>query len=180
MNYTVIKITINNFYNLKVKGELQMVWYYESCILCAWNDIRDSTLWICFTFALLLVVIFTLGRPSTLTPEDGDTRVGLSQSKKCTVWTRRRLVAEATRRSSDLILKESFLSQLLFPTMHEMVNDGQDVLCFCRYPRNLIIIIFFIPSLFPREDAGEVENASSVSPACRKRQLKGRCVGITV
>ena len=33
----------------------------------------------------VLLVIFTLGRPSTLTPEDGDTRVGLSQSKKCTV-----------------------------------------------------------------------------------------------
>ena len=29
---------------------------------------------------LLILVIFTLGRPSTLTPEDGDTRVGLSQS----------------------------------------------------------------------------------------------------
>ena len=28
----------------------------------------------------LLIVIFTLGRPSTLTPEDGDTQVGLSQS----------------------------------------------------------------------------------------------------
>ena len=67
--------------------------------------------------------------------------------------TRRRLVAEATRRSSDLILKESFLSQLLFPTMHEIVDDGHDVLCFCRYPGNLIISIFFIPSLFFREDA---------------------------
>ena len=41
--------------------------------------------------------------------------------------TRRRLVAQATRRSSVLGLKESFLSQLLFPTMHEMVNDGQYV-----------------------------------------------------
>ena len=29
---------------------------------------------------LCVLVIFTLGRPSTLTPEDGDTRVGLSQS----------------------------------------------------------------------------------------------------
>ena len=60
MNYTVIKITINNFFNLKVKGELQIVWYYESCILCAWNDIRDSTLWICFTFALLLLLRYLL------------------------------------------------------------------------------------------------------------------------
>ena len=46
--------------------------------------------------------------------------------------TRRRLVAEATRRSSDLILKESFLSQVLLPKMHEIVDDVQDVLCFCR------------------------------------------------
>ena len=29
---------------------------------------------------LRLIVIFTLGRPSTMTPEDGDTPVGLSQS----------------------------------------------------------------------------------------------------
>ena len=35
---------------------------------------------------VLQIVIFTLGRPSTLTPEDGDTRVGLSQSWKSTVW----------------------------------------------------------------------------------------------
>ena len=56
--------------------------------------------------------------------------------------TRRRLVAEATRRSSDLILKESFLSQVLLPTMHEIVDDGQDVLCFGRYPRNLIFFFF--------------------------------------
>ena len=33
-----------------------------------------------------VLVIFTLGRPSTLTPEDGDTQVGLSQSWKSTVW----------------------------------------------------------------------------------------------
>ena len=59
--------------------------------------------------------------------------------------TRRRLVAEATRRSSELILKESFLSQVLLPTMHEIVDDGQDVLCFGRYLR----ILFFLFSNHP-------------------------------
>ena len=61
--------------------------------------------------------------------------------------TRRRLVGEASRRSSDLILKESSVNQVLLPTMHEIVDDGQDVLCFCRYPRNLIIFPIFTPSL---------------------------------
>ena len=42
----------------------------------------------------------------------------------------RRLVAEARRRSSDLIVKESFLSQVLLPTIHGMVDDWQDVLYF--------------------------------------------------
>ena len=64
-----------------------------------------------------------------------------SESKSRT--TRRKLVAEATRRSSDLILKESFLSQVLLPTMHEIVDDVQDVF-------NQILIIcflYFMPSL---------------------------------